>query len=54
MKLLVDMNLSQDIMPQALAKRLVPILQQYEPVLEKGALVTVDETRSRVRVLPFP
>jgi uncharacterized protein (DUF433 family) len=25
----------------------------YEDTLEKGALVTVDEDRSRVRILPF-
>lgn len=44
---------TQDIMPQSIGGRLVQILQQYESVLEKGALVTVDETRSRVRILPF-
>jgi predicted nuclease of predicted toxin-antitoxin system len=43
----------QDIMPQSLGSRLVQILRQYEPALEKGALVTVDEIRSRVRILPF-
>lgn len=57
MKLLIDMNLIQvriqDIMPQSLGSRLVQILRQYEPVLEKGALVTVEEVRSRVRILPF-
>jgi predicted nuclease of predicted toxin-antitoxin system len=44
---------TQDIMPPSLGDRLVQILRQYEAVLEKGALVTVDETRSRVRILPF-
>lgn len=44
---------TQDIMPQSLGDRLVQILRQYESVLEKGALVTVDETKSRVRILPF-
>jgi len=29
------------------------ILEQYERVLEDGAIITVDETRSRVRVLRF-
>ena len=33
--------------------RLVRIFRQYESVLERGALVTVDETKSRVRILPF-
>ncbi len=44
---------TQDIMPQSLGSRLVQILRQYESALEKGALVTVDETKSRIRVLPF-
>lgn len=44
---------TQDIMPPSLGSRLVQILRQYEAVLEKGALVTVDEARSRVRILPF-
>ncbi len=43
----------QDIMPRVLGSRLVQILRQYESVLESGALVTVDETKSRVRILPF-
>lgn len=44
---------TQDIMPQSLGDRLVKILQQYESVLEKGALMTIDESRSKVRILPF-
>jgi predicted nuclease of predicted toxin-antitoxin system len=44
---------TQDIMPQSLGSRLVNILQQYESVLESGALITVDEIKSRVRMLPF-
>jgi len=45
-KLLIDMN-------QTLGGRLVKILRQYESTLAKGALITVDETRDRVRILPF-
>jgi predicted nuclease of predicted toxin-antitoxin system len=44
---------TQDIMPAVLGDRLAQILRQYESVLEKGALITVDETKSRVRILPF-
>lgn len=44
---------TQDIMPQSLGNRLVQILRQYESVLAKGALVTVDETKARVHILPF-
>lgn len=44
---------TQDIMPQTLGGRLVQILRQYKAMLEKGALITVDEAKSRVRILPF-
>ncbi len=44
---------TQDIMPQSLGARLVKILRQYESLLESGALITVDEIRSRVHILPF-
>jgi len=44
---------TQDIMPHSLGSRLVSILRQYESVLESGALITVDEIKSRVRILPF-
>ena len=42
---------TQNIMPQILGHRIVQILQQYGPVLESGALITVDEIRSRIRIL---
>lgn len=44
---------TQDVMPQTLKPRLLQILQKYAATLEKGALITVDETKSRVRLLPF-
>jgi len=44
---------TQDIMPQSLGDRMQQILSEYEPILEKGALVTVDKTRSRIHILPF-
>lgn len=44
---------TQDIMPRSLGDRLVKILRQYEPLLESGALITVDELRSRVHILPI-
>lgn len=44
---------TQDVMPQALKQRLLPILQQYASVLENGALVTIDENKARIRILPF-
>ncbi|MGH7456776.1 MAG: DUF5615 family PIN-like protein [bacterium] len=44
---------TQDVMPHHLETILTPILRQYESLLETGALVTVDEHKSRVRVLPI-
>jgi predicted nuclease of predicted toxin-antitoxin system len=44
---------TQDIIPQSLGHRLVQILRQYESLLESGALITVDENKSRVHILPF-
>lgn len=44
---------TQDVFPEILGERLVRVLREYEIVLEKGALVTVDEEKERVRVLPF-
>ena len=44
---------TQDIMPHSLGDRMMAMLRQYEAMLEKGALITIDETRDRVRILPF-
>lgn len=44
---------TQDVFPEALGKRLVKVLQEHQATLEKGALLTVDEVKARVRVLPF-
>jgi predicted nuclease of predicted toxin-antitoxin system len=45
---------TQDVFPQTLGERMVQILKQHEKILEKGALITVDESKSRARILPFP
>jgi predicted nuclease of predicted toxin-antitoxin system len=44
---------TQDVFPKVLGKRLVKVLQEHQATLEKGALLTVDEAKARVRVLPF-
>lgn len=44
---------TEDVMPQTLGNRLVQIIKQYESMLKSGALITVDDRKSRVRVLPF-
>ena len=44
---------TQDVMPDRLGDRVVQLIRQFEPMLEAGALITVDEIRARVRILPF-
>ncbi len=42
---------TEDVMPDSLSTRLIQILLQYETTLDKGALITVDETKNRLRIL---
>ena len=44
---------TQDVLPSHLEGLLVRILQQYEQTLEVGALIVVNEAKSRVRILPL-
>lgn len=44
---------TQDVTPEHLARLVVRALRQHERLLEQGALITVDEARSRVRILPL-
>lgn len=44
---------TQDVSPQHLASLVLSALSQFEVYLEEGALVTVDEKKSRVRILPL-
>lgn len=44
---------TQDVFPKVLGNRLVKVLKEHQSFLEKGALLTVDEAKARVRVLPF-
>ena len=44
---------SQNILPSSLAETLVRVLRQNETALENGALIVVDQSRERVRVLPL-
>jgi predicted nuclease of predicted toxin-antitoxin system len=43
----------QDVAPDALRKILVSALRQFTAELGRGALVVVDESRARARVLPL-
>jgi predicted nuclease of predicted toxin-antitoxin system len=44
---------TQDVSPSAIGKLVVRSLRQFQPELERGALIVLDEVRSRVRVLPL-
>lgn len=44
---------TQDVFPEVLGDRLVRVLREHSTILKKGALLTVDEEKSRVRILPF-
>jgi predicted nuclease of predicted toxin-antitoxin system len=43
----------EDVLPDHMAATVLAALQQHEQELSAGALVVVDEIKSRVRVLPF-
>ena len=42
-----------NVMPQQIEMLVISALKQFGPMLEAGALVSVDEKRSRARILPF-
>src|SRR5919108_4516114 len=42
---------TQDVTPSALAPKVVATLRQFESNLTEGAIVVLDEHRSRVRIL---
>jgi predicted nuclease of predicted toxin-antitoxin system len=44
---------TQDVTPSHLAKAVIEVLQDNEALLEAGALIVLDEGRSRVRILPL-
>src|SRR6266851_3485837 len=43
----------QNVLPEHMSPLVVAALRQHEAALEAGALVVVDEKKSRVRVLPL-
>ena len=44
---------TQDVLPNSMENLVISALNQFEFSLETGALVTVDQTQSRVRILPI-
>lgn len=44
---------SEDVSPDVIGTKVVAALRQMTPELEAGALLTVDPTRTRLRLLPL-
>lgn len=44
---------THDILPSSIGDLVVRMVKRYESFLARGALVVVDETRARVRILPI-
>jgi len=44
---------TQDVTPTHLAGMIIAALRNYESLLESGALIVLDEAKSRVRILPL-
>lgn len=44
---------SQDVLPESLGSLVIAALRQCESQLEAGALITIDQSRLRVRILPI-
>lgn len=44
---------AQDILPAGLADRFLKVLEENSAFLEQGALIVVDETNLRLRILPL-
>ena len=44
---------AQDVTPAHLENLVVSALKEYGPLLETGALIVVDESKLRVRILPL-
>lgn len=44
---------SDDVSPEALSEMLVSAIQQHDEALEHGALLTLDPSKARVRILPL-
>jgi predicted nuclease of predicted toxin-antitoxin system len=44
---------AQDVTPSALAALVVRVLERHGEALESGAVISVDEERARLRILPI-
>jgi predicted nuclease of predicted toxin-antitoxin system len=43
----------KDVMPRSLGNLLMAVLREHQSAIESGALLTITEDRTRVRILPF-
>ena len=43
---------TQDVLPEAIGDHVIQVLRTHGDALEQGAVVTIDETTARVRILP--
>ena len=44
---------TQDTMPEKLAGKLIEIIKKQKEILDKGALITIDEVKAKIRILPI-
>ena len=44
---------TQDLLPAAIGELVITTLHQFQTQLEAGVLMTIDRSRSRVRILPI-
>jgi len=44
---------TQNILPEAISNLMMDSLKRYQSELEKGAIITLDPGRARVRILPL-
>jgi len=44
---------TQNILPEAIGNLVINALDQFQDELEKGAIITIDPVRARVRILPL-
>jgi len=44
---------SQDVLPSSIENLIISALQQFESELELGALITIDQSKTRARILPL-
>lgn len=44
---------TQNVTPDHLGDTVVAALSEHQAILERGALITIDESRQRVRILPL-